>query len=298
MKALKKSEHFATRASATKAPKKQLSTGRKLKFCWSKIIIDLRNFIAQRLSDYYDVITAENGAEALERLTVDGRRWTGNGRTVRPPSSEAAVHRLPNLILSDIMMPVMDGYQLLEKVKMTPELRHIPVIMLTARAGLDDKLKALRIGVDDYLNKPFHEEELLVRIENLIQNSKNRANQVSDTAETEKEDTDLSEKDLIWLQKAEQEVLAGISRFEFSIETLATALTTNRWQLSERFKKITGLTTNQYIQEIRLNHARNLLENGRVESIKKLTYDIGMKDSQYFARLFKKRFGRNPSDFL
>jgi signal transduction histidine kinase/CheY-like chemotaxis protein len=257
---------------------------------------DLRNFIAQMLGDYYDVITAENGAEALQRLTADGRRLTeSDSETTRPPST---VHRLPSLIISDIMMPIMDGYQLLEKVKTTSELRHIPVIMLTARAGLDDKLKALRIGVDDYLNKPFNEEELLVRIDNLIQNSKNRVQQVEDTAETEKEETALSEKDLVWLKNAEHEVLAGISSFEFSIESLATALTTNRWQLSERLKKITGLTTNQYIQEIRLNHARNLLETGQVESIKKLTYDIGMKDSQYFARLFKKRFGRNPSDFL
>ena len=239
--------------------------------------IDLRNFIAQMLRNYYDVLTAENGAEALERLS-------------NKPSIQ--------LIISDIMMPLMDGYQFLEKVKTNPELHHIPVIMLTARAGLDDKLKALRIGVDDYLNKPFNEEELLVRIENLIQNSKNRANQVSDAPETEKEETALSEKDLIWLKKAEQEVLTGISSFEFSIETLATALTTNRWQLSQRLKSITGLTTNQYIQEIRLNHARNLLEADRVESIKQLTYDIGMKDSQYFSRLFKKRFGRNPSDFL
>ncbi len=238
---------------------------------------DLRNFIAQTLSDYYDVLTAENGVEALEKLS--------NNPTIQ-------------LILSDIMMPVMDGYQLLEKVKSTPELRHIPVIMLTARAGLDDKLKALRIGVDDYLNKPFNEEELLVRIENLIQNSKSRVSQVSEDAEIEEEETTLSEKDLIWLKEAEQEVLAGISSFEFSIETLATALTTNRWQLSKRLKNITGLTTNQYIQEIRLNHARNLLETGQAQSIKRLTYDIGMKDSQYFARLFKKRFGRNPSSFL
>jgi YesN/AraC family two-component response regulator len=199
------------------------------------------------------------------------------------------------------MMPIMDGYQLLEKVKKTPELRHIPIIMLTARAGLDDKLKALRIGVDDYLNKPFNEEELLVRIENLIENSKNKLPQTvetSDTSDTPKQDDAPSNKDLLWLEKVEAEVLNGITQFEFSIETLAATLTTNRWQLSKRLKALTGLTTNQYIQEVRLNHARTLLEAGQVDSIKTLAYEVGMKDSQYFSRLFKKRFGRNPSSFL
>lgn len=245
----------------------------------------LRDYLTTILEPHYKVVPARNGEDALNLL---------NGKS----NAKSQTVWKPSLIISDVMMPVMDGYQLLENAKTRPELRHIPVIMLTARAGMDDKLKALRIGVDDYLNKPFNEEELLVRIENLIQNSKNRTNEVPDTTETEKEETALSEKDLIWLKMAEQEVLAGISSYEFSIETLATALTTNRWQLSERLKSITGLTTNQYIQEIRLNHARNMLETGQVESIKKLTYDIGMKDSQYFARLFKKRFGRNPSDFL
>ena len=122
---------------------------------------DLRTFISQLLSDYYEVTTAENGAEAFELLT--------NGTKYQPA-----------LIISDIMMPIMDGYQLLEKIKNTVNLRHIPVIMLTARVALDDKLKALRIGVDDYLNKPFNEEELLVRIENLVQNSKNRIRLAND----------------------------------------------------------------------------------------------------------------------
>ena len=114
----------------------------------------------------------------------------------------------------------------------------------------------------------------------------------------EKEENTISEEDLTWLENVEQKVLEGITQFDFSIETLAITLMTNRWQLGERLKAVTGLTINKYIQEIRLNHARNLLENGEVDSIKRLASHIGMKDMQYFSRLFKKRFGRNPSSFL
>ena len=114
---------------------------------------DLRTFISQLLSDYYEVTTAENGAEAFELLT--------NG-TKLPTCFN-------HLRYNDAYYGRLSTFR---KNKNTVNLRHIPVIMLTARVALDDKLKALRIGVDDYLNKPFNEEELLVRIENLVQNSK------------------------------------------------------------------------------------------------------------------------------
>lgn len=244
--------------------------------------LDLRTFISQMLETQYQVTTAENGVEALKHLKDE-----------KQP--------MPALILSDIMMPIMDGYQLLEKIKSEKDWQHIPVIMLTARAAMNDKLKALRIGVDDYLNKPFVEEELLARIENLIKNSQNRQVVFSGTeseAEAPTEEDLISIQDQEWLKEAETKVLKGIEKFDFSVNELAIQLLLNRWQLNNRLKLLVGMTTNQYIQEVRLNHARNLLENGQVTSVKALAYDVGMKDSKYFSSLFKKRFGRLPSSFL
>ena len=165
-------------------------------------------------------------------------------------------------------------------------------------------IHALRIGVDDYMIKPFETEELLVRVENLLQNRLQRGHsqEVEDTRPKthEEEDTKhkVSQEDLEWLEPLEQEVLNRLGQFEFSVTDLATTLITNRWQLNSRIKRLTGLTAQQYIQEARLNYARQLLETGTTSSVKHTAYEIGMKDLKYFSRQFKKRFGRIPSSYL
>ena len=136
---------------------------------------DLRNYLRLILEAEYNVVTAENGKVALNRLgLLETAKQKGevseNGSPLSNSHSSQTLKLSPSLIISDLMMPEMDGYQLLEALKSSDATRHIPIIMLTARAEAKDKLKALRIGVDDYLTKPFDEEELLVRIENLLDN--------------------------------------------------------------------------------------------------------------------------------
>jgi CheY-like chemotaxis protein/nitrogen-specific signal transduction histidine kinase len=260
---------------------------------------DLQNFIKSILEEKYNVITANNGKEALEQLGVTNSELHNNNSVNPRENSSHPVIRYPQLILSDIMMPIMDGYQLLETLKSSKDYRHLPVIILTARAAQDDKLKALRIGVDDYLLKPFDEEELLVRIENLITNSKNRSVlQVADIPKVTKNTSIQNEEDLEWLATVEDAVLAGMSNFDYSVNDLINTLPHNRWQLNDRLKSVTGLTARQYIQEVRLTKARQLLENREVSAVKTAVYSVGMKDTKYFTRLFKKRFGRTPSSFL
>lgn len=122
------------------------------------------------------MLTAENGQEALS-LMDGGRRTMDNEEGIKSnnyPLSTMHYPLKPDLIVSDIMMPVMDGFQLLEKLKTDDNLRSLPIVMLTARAEMQDRLKALRIGVDDYLTKPFEEEELFARLKNLLNNAKMR----------------------------------------------------------------------------------------------------------------------------
>ena len=140
----------------------------------------LREYIQLILKAEYNVIVAENGQVALEYLKARGTTDDENLIENPIPSRDILLHS-PSLIVSDIMMPIMDGYQFLEKVKNDDNYRHLPFIMLTARADIQDKLKALRIGVDDYLLKPFEEEELLVRIKNLLNNYQRRAIQALHT---------------------------------------------------------------------------------------------------------------------
>ena len=276
--------------------------------------LELQDYIRLILKDKYNVVTAENGKVALEILAGEqsGRVSGSKRHEVHQPhvltfSRSHLLTRSPALILSDLMMPVMDGYQFLEKLKSDDATHHIPVIMLTARAEARDRLKALRIGVDDYLTKPFDEEELLVRIENLLANSKNRQTDLRE----DKPDTNLpvteeavvdvsfvSETDRVWLESFEAFVQKNIANEMLNIPLLASEFAMSESTLLRQLKRLTGLSPVQYLQEVRLDKARHLLENRSYDSISKVAGKVGYSDLRSFSRSFKQRFGKLPSDFL
>jgi YesN/AraC family two-component response regulator len=205
---------------------------------------------------------------------------------------------LPHLVLSDLMMPVMDGYQLLEKLKSDDATRHIPVVMLTARAEAQDKLKALRIGVDDYLLKPFDEDELLARIENLLKNYAARRAAAAEESEPSAGVPLLSRPDREWL-----EVFEGYVRKHLSSDLLSVAELTREFAMSEstllrQLKRLTGLTPVQYLLEVRLTEARRLLENRTFSSIAQVAARVGYDDARSFSRAFRQRFGKLPSEVM
>ena len=245
----------------------------------------LQNYLKLILEEEYQIITANNGQEALEILkekTID-------------------------LIVSDIMMPIMDGYELLNHLKENNQYRQIPVIMLTAKADKEDKLNALRIGVDDYLLKPFDEDELLARIGNLIQNNNERQKEwqkisqekpQKNTKEVKSEAIVFTKENSEWLAKLEKTVFEQMSLPNFTTETLAQEMAISRRQLNRKIKEYTGLTPNKYIVEIRLQKARNLLEQSPNLTIKEVSYKVGFSKTEYFSKLFKARFGKNPSELM
>ena len=237
--------------------------------------IHLRGYLIHILGAHYHLQTAENGKIALEKLQA----------------------QLPDLIVSDIMMPEMDGFQLLKHLKSTDHFLHLPVIMLTARAQLEDKIKALRIGVDDYLNKPFEEEELLARIENLLLNAKNRNAQLLPKEEEAKSESTFSAHELQWLQEQEQLLLSMFEDDRFSVSFWANEAAMSERQLQRKLKKITGLTPQQYLLELRLNKARQFLEQGSYASVGELAQAVGFSSTQQLSRNFKKRFGKLPSSY-
>ena len=251
----------------------------------------LRSYLQFILSEDFDVLTAENGQEALLILEQipQGQKDT------------------PDLIISDVMMPVMDGFKLLEALKTNENLWMIPVVMLTAKAEIEDRLTALRIGVDDYLIKPFEEAELFARIKNLLNNVKKRKN-----ATLKKQEANtiiaggmhlsntpiLCIPDQEWLAKLEEKVKSNIGNFNLSVDTLADELFISRAQFFRRVQVLTGMTPLQYIKEIRYDFARNLLETKNVRSVKAASHAIGIKKVQYFSEKYKKRFGKSPSEYL
>ena len=194
------------------------------------------------------------------------------------------------------MMPVMDGFQLLEQLKSNAATRQIPVIMLTARADLRDKLHALRIGVDDYLLKPFDEEELVVRIENLLNNQAARQEE-SSTDDDEPSTPARESEDEEWLDRFENYLQQNLSSDILNVPMIASEFAMSESTLLRQLKRLTGLTPAQYLLEMRLDHARRVLETGDFHSIAQVASDVGYTDSRSFSRSFKKRFGKLPSEF-
>lgn len=250
-----------------------------------------------------DNVTLRDFIQSL--LSVHKTRTAGNGQE----ALEAIEQQQPDLIISDVMMPYMDGFELLETLKSNARLRHIPTLMLTARASMDDKLKALRIGVDDYMTKPFEQDELYARVNNLLRNATERLKWIQEV-EPEMDDTStekqikkiatptISNTDKQWLEELESIVENELTDINFSTNNLAKKLALSRSQLFRKIKKLTGLSPSQYLQESRLKKAYELFENKRYDSVKAVAFSVGFKHRNSFTTQFKARFGRLPSELL
>lgn len=239
---------------------------------------ELQSYIQLVLKKQFNVAMSGNGHEALAYLAENSH---------------------PDLIISDLMMPIMDGYQLLERLKGQAATQHIPVIMLTARAAKDDRLKALRIGVDDYLTKPFDEEELIVRINNLLAN---RTVRMEASAEEEVRNSPvaigLAMQDKEWLDAFETYLQSNLSHNYLSVPVMADEFAMSTSTLQRQTKRLTGLSPQKYLLEMRLNKARQLLEERRYQSVSRVALEVGYGDVRNFSRSFKKRYGKSPSDLV
>jgi signal transduction histidine kinase/DNA-binding response OmpR family regulator/ligand-binding sensor domain-containing protein len=232
--------------------------------------MDMSEYIQGILSGEYNLFVADNGKKALEildRYQID-------------------------IVLSDLMMPEMDGLQLLKEAK--ERFHDLPFIMLTARTDAPDKLSALRLGVDDYLAKPFLTEELVTRLRNLVQRYYNRKNSASLVEDPES----AISYDQKWLTQLEQMAIYNIHNTDFSLDSLAESLHMSRRNLYNKVMACTGMTPNQYLTEIRLVKARILLESKSFQTVAEVCYAVGMKTPHYFSKLMKDRFGKAPSEFM
>lgn len=239
--------------------------------------LDLQRYMRQILSDYYRVSIAENGQAALEILAED-------------PSI--------NLVLSDLMMPVMDGQTLLQNLKGSALTKHLPIILLTARKGSETRLKALRFGVDDYMTKPFDEQELMVRVANLLERQESRNLAQSEAAQSSTdEESLLSAVDQEWLNQLEEYLSEHLQDSDIKVPDIASALSMSESSLLRKLKNLVGITPKQYLQDLRLDYARKLLEEGGRLSIKEIAAKAGYKETRSFSRNYFKRYGKNPSDY-
>lgn len=242
---------------------------------------DLRDFIKSMLTPYYKILEAGNGKAGYD----------------------LAVTELPDFILSDIMMPELDGVELLQKIRINNETSHIPIILLTAKTNLESKLEGLKYGADDYITKPFNVKYLKARIGNIIEQRKRLYK-----GYLEKEDQDiekikdadekvlLTPQDELFIRKVIDEVEKNIDNSDFVIDDLVSVMAMSRSVFFRKLKSLTGLAPVEFIRDIRIKQAGKLISTKQY-TIKEISFMVGISDMKYFNMWFKRIMGMTPSEY-
>lgn len=233
---------------------------------------DFRNFLCNHLTEYYEVMEAVNGKEAFEIL----------------------IDKLPDLVISDVMMPEMDGYQLCRLIKNDRRSSHIPVILLTAHSAKEHIVQGLELGADEYITKPFNLDILLLRINKLMEQRAETHSQIKQKREINPSEINVSSLDEKLIEKAIKCVEENIDNADFSVEMLSHEMAMSRVHLYKKLLSITGKTPIEFIRIIRLKRAAQLLGKSQL-SISEIAYQVGFNNPKYFSRYFKEEFGMLPS---
>ncbi len=234
--------------------------------------VDLRDYISDILKDQYTLLTAKDGLQG-ERM---------------------AFEHIPDIIISDVMMPKKDGYEVCHSIKTNIKTSHIPIIMLTAKVGHTNKMEGLTQGADAYLTKPFDEQELLLRMKNLIDARKKIWEHLKSSDLLVLQDLEVSSVDDTFLQKVVSTIKENIDNELLSVEDLGRAVGFSRSQLHRKLKALLNKSANQLIVEIRLNEARRMLEH-KAGSVSEIAYSVGYSNMSYFTKSFKEKYGVLPS---
>ena len=236
---------------------------------------EMRGYLARELSDDYNVVTAVNGQDAVEKLQQE---------------------RI-DLVVSDIMMPVMDGCQLCNFVKTNMEYSHLPVLLLTAAVGMETRLQTLEVGADGYIEKPFPIELLRANIANLFKNREISYKQFTNSPLTHFNSVNSSKIDEEFMDKLHGIVMKHMAEQDLSIETLTGLIGTSKSTLYRKVKANTGLNINEYIRLCRLKQAAEMLSSQKYR-INEVAYMVGFSSPSYFATSFQKQFNISPSAFV
>ena len=243
---------------------------------------DMRAFLRSVLSTAYSVITASNGKEGLEK----------------------AISEMPDFIITDVTMPVMDGLTMVHEIKQRQDICHIPIIVLSAKASLDDRLKGLEEGIDDYITKPFSAVYLKNRVDNIISQRHVLQQRIVDSLQPQpqpRESYRLSTPEIVDYDKRMMEKLMEyleehIGDSDLRINDMAQFVGMNRATLFTKLKSIVGMTPVDFVRHLRMQRAIELVAKSE-EPFSQIAYSIGFTDSRYFSRVFKKETGMTPSEY-
>lgn len=237
---------------------------------------DLRHFMRGFLAKSYTLFEAENGIEGWNK----------------------ALDHVPDLVVSDVMMPGMSGFKLCSKLKNDERTCHIPVILLTAKAAMEDRIEGFETGADDFITKPFEQQELLVRIQNLIRLRKKLKSVFLQNlgSLSRLTDSNIASMDKKFMQKVLEIIESHLTDADFSIESFSRELGMSRGQLHRKLTALVGHSPSDFLRTIRLNRAALMIKS-RAGNIAEIAYDVGFNNPSYFSECFKKQFGMLPSEY-
>ncbi|MEM8584127.1 MAG: response regulator, partial [Bacteroidota bacterium] len=228
--------------------------------------IDLANYLMNSLSSHFHCTLAGNGQKALDLLN----------------------EQYFDIITSDVMMPEMDGFEFRRQVNKRENWQHIPFLMLTARALEEDKLLGFKLGIDDYVTKPFSIPELVARLNSLLKNKKGR--------EEEWQNEPITSQAQQLLARIQSYVLNHLDDPSWGVEDIASDINCSQRHLARQIGPLTGMSPVQLILEIRLQEAYRMLKQGKFAAVSEVRYAVGIESASYFSRKFKERFGKTPSE--
>ena len=237
--------------------------------------LEILSFLEDSFKDKYKVIKAENGKEGLNK----------------------AFQEIPDLIISDVMMPEMDGIEMCRHLKKDIRTNHIPIVLLTARTGFTHEYSGLDTGADDYITKPFKSQLLNIRVHNLIQNRKLIHEKFKKELILQPSEVDVSDPNEKFLADLMQLVEENISNSELMVNDLAKNMGLSHSVLYRKIHALTNLSINDFIKSIRLKRAVQLLETG-LYNISETSYKVGFSNPKYFSTCFKAEFGKSPTEFI
>lgn len=235
--------------------------------------LDLREFIAESLGKSYRVLTAATGKQGLA----------------------LSQEQLPDIIISDVMMPEMDGFELTNLIKQNPDTNHIAVMLLTAKAAHESRLAGLSFGADDYLTKPFHFDELALRIRNIINRQQKLQHRYQEQLKLDTPALAETVQDKFW-QSVCDAIETHLDNPLFDVDMLAASVNTSRRTLYRKLATLTGLKPNEVVRDYRLKRAKQFLSQGY--SVSETAYRVGFESPSYFGKCFKETYQTTPSDYL
>ena len=237
--------------------------------------IELLMLLQQLLGTKYRVLTATNGQEALDIIQTEEL----------------------DIIISDVMMPIMDGMELTRKVKDDPNYQHLPIILLTAKTQEDTRTEAMQIGADSFVTKPFKVSDLELSINNIIENRKRiQEEHKGELADSQPEEVELT-ADELFLKKAHECVKTHMDDSDYNRDTFAADMGASPSTLYNKLRALTGMNVSNFIRDIRMKEAMRLIQKTPDIRISDLAYKVGFKDPKYFSTCFKKEFGIQPSEY-